>query len=256
MRVSFTMATSCIFHLAVAATASAEGPAHHHAHRLRPDAHAPIGVMAEHMHETGGFMFSYRYARMHMDGNRDGTERQSLDQILLPGGNFMASPTDMDMQMHMFGAMYGVTDWLTAMAMIPYVEIEMDHRNAMGVKFTTKSSGPGDLKLGGMLRLFESERHKIHLNAAMSFPTGELSHRDKVPVPMMGLLNRRLPYPMQIGSGTWDLLPGLTYNGMASWLSWGGQAMATIRTGKNKNHYRLGHRADTTAWVPRRYWTG
>lgn len=43
----------------------------------RPDGHAPIGVMGDHTHKTGEWMFSYRYMQMHMDGNRDGTDHFS-----------------------------------------------------------------------------------------------------------------------------------------------------------------------------------
>ena len=78
--------------------------------------------MGAHMHPKGGFMFSYRYSRMRMDGNRDGTDRVPVGDILRPNGSYMVSPTDMDMQMHMFGFMYAPTDWLALMAMIPKPE--------------------------------------------------------------------------------------------------------------------------------------
>ena len=38
----------------------------------QPDDHAPIGVMADHQHQKGEWMISYRYMGMAMDGNRDG----------------------------------------------------------------------------------------------------------------------------------------------------------------------------------------
>ena len=44
-----------------------------------------------------------------------------------------------------------------------------------------------------------------------------------------------LPFPMQIGSGTFDWRPGLTYIGHADRLSWGSQVLGTIRTGKNSS---------------------
>jgi hypothetical protein len=155
----------------------------------------------------------------------------------------------MDMQMHMFGAMFAPTDWLTLMAMIPWVELEMDHVMANGNRFTTKSDGVGDLALSGLIRLFEHESHKTHLDLGLSFPTGGIGHRDEVPVPMAGFATRRLPYPMQIGSGTWDLLPGATYNGSSGWMSWGAQVRGALRLGENRHGYRLGHRAETTAWA-------
>jgi hypothetical protein len=249
--------------LASAGTASAEAPpadaehAHHRsqmedthaAHAAHTTGFAPIGVMGEHMHPAGGFMVSYRYESMRMEGNRDGSNRVDEDEILLPSGRYMVSPRDMDMQMHMFGAMYAPTDWLTLTAMIPYIRLRMDHAMASGGRFTTRSDGPGDLILGGLWKLFESGGHHVHLNTGVRFPTGGISHEDQVPVPMLGFANRRLPYPMQIGSGTWDLLPGATYTGKTAWLAWGAQAMGTVRLGHNRHGYRLGNRADATAWV-------
>ena len=38
---------------------------------FRADDHAPIGVMADHYHEAGEVMFSYRFMSMSMKGNQD-----------------------------------------------------------------------------------------------------------------------------------------------------------------------------------------
>jgi hypothetical protein len=40
----------------------------------RPDSHAPIGVMGEHIHSEGEIMVSYRYMLMEMDGSLVGTD--------------------------------------------------------------------------------------------------------------------------------------------------------------------------------------
>jgi hypothetical protein len=78
----------------------------------RPDGHAPIGMMADHTHHAGGFMLTYKYMYMSMDGMRNGTHGVSSQQVL---DQFMVTPTDMDMQMHMFGIMYAPTDfWVTS----------------------------------------------------------------------------------------------------------------------------------------------
>ena len=58
----------------------------------------------------------------------------------------------------------------------------------------------------------------------------------------------RLPYAMQIGSGTVDALPGLTYTGLYGRLGWGAQYRATIHLGENGDGYRLGDVHDLTAW--------
>lgn len=65
-----------------------------------------------------------------------------------------------------------------------------------------------------------AQRHCLHFNAGLSLPTGSIDKQDATP---MGP-NSKLPYPVQLGSGTYDLLPGLTYNGQDRDLSWGAQS--------------------------------
>jgi hypothetical protein len=63
----------------------------------------------------------------------------------------------------------------------------------------------------------------------------------------------RLPYSMQLGSGTVDLMPGFTYTARGSDTSWGGQFMATLRLYDNKEDYRLGNIFEATAWVAQQW---
>jgi len=219
--------------------------------QTRADAHAPIGVMGEHMHGRGEFMLSYRFVHMRMDGNRDGRNRLSPGDVLARG--FSATPTDMDVDMHMFGTMYAPFDRLTLMLMLPYVEKSMDHVNAMGMRFQTDSDGIGDLQVTGLLRLWRNETHHFHFNAGFGFPTGSIDEKDFVPVPAMGFQKRRLPYPMQIGSGSYSLIPGLTYTGKTAHWSWGAQALGTIYLDTNDHHYRVGDRFGGTAWLQRNW---
>jgi hypothetical protein len=58
---------------------------------------------------------------------------------------------------------------------------------------------------------------------------------------------------MQLGSGSFDLLPGITYTGKSERWGWGAQLVGTIRTGNNNEGYRLGDRFDSTAWIQRRW---
>lgn len=215
----------------------------------RPDAHAPLGVMGDHVHRAGEWMLSYRWSRMRMDGNRSGTRHASIPSIIgTPGdpGRFVVAPTDMDMEMHVLGLMVAPHDRLTLMGMLPYVRKTMDHLRRDGARFTTRSEGIGDFRAAALIELFAREHHRVHLNAGLSFPTGSVDERDDLPPP---LFRQRLPYPMQNGSGTWDLLPGLTYFGHGEALSWGLQGIATLRTGRNGRGYRLGDRFDATAWL-------
>ena len=233
---------------------------------VRADANAPIGVMGDHLHPRGGWMLSYRFMHMEMQGNLDGADGIGATEIAttVPNRFFgmpMQPPTlrvvpkRMSMDMHMFSAMYAPADWVTLMAMGSYIEKEMDHVTFRGPKgtaqlgdFTTDSDGFGDLQLGGLFRLFENEIHHLHLNAGLSVPTGSIHQRGEVLTPMNVRTEVRLPYAMQIGSGTVDALPGLTYTGLYGRLGWGAQYLATIRLGDNRDDYRLGDVHDLTAW--------
>ncbi len=203
--------------------------------------HAPIGVMGEHLHHKGEVMLSYRYARMRMDGNREGTRSLSPAQVL--GMGYAVSPTDMDTDMHMFGLMAAPTDRMTLTAMVPYISKEMDHVTGMATRFETRSSGVGDLKLGSLWRLLENENHQLIFNAGLSFPTGSIQKKDQTP---MGF--QVLPYPMQLGTGTYDVLLGATYNGHTGAATWGSQIAGEVRPGSNDRGYTVGDRYHITGW--------
>lgn len=241
---------------------------------LHADHRAPIGVMGDHMHHADNWMFSYRFMRMDMQGNRIGEHGVSPGYIVanvpnrffgIPGQppNLRIVPTDMSMNMHMFGAMYVPSDWLTLMGMAMYVDKSMKHvtYNPMGSAtigtFTTQSSGWGDTRLSGLIRAYDDEVHHVHFNIGLSLPTGSTEKRDSVLTPMGMLMNVRLPYPMQLGSGTVDLLPGVTYSGRQERWTWGAQYLATLRTGKD-NGYSLGDVHDLSGWVGYRWrpWIG
>ncbi len=152
--------------------------------------------------------------------------------------------------MHMLGAMYGATDKLNLMAMLPYVRLSMDHVTRMGGTFTTTTDGIGDAKVTALYLLGRWGRQQLHLNAGIGLPTGSVDEKGDTPAGS----NQKLPYPMQLGSGTIDLLPGITYVGQSDDWSWGGQLGATIRLGDNSEGYTLGNRVAATFWSARK-WT-
>lgn len=215
-----------------------------HVHQ-RPDTHAPIGVMGDHVMDKGEIMLSYRYMKMEMDGNRTGT-----DSVSTPLPDFMVSPLsmDMDMDMHMLGVMYAPTEKLTISLMVPVLGISMDHRvNMNNVEFTTESDGIGDITFAGVYQLTKSDNSNLLFNLGLSVPTGSIDEQDVIPASMG--VPVQLPYPMQTGSGTYDITPGLTYTRFYSNWSWGAQGLYTFRTGENDNGYTLGDKLNISLWL-------
>ena len=218
----------------------------------RPMDHAPLGVMGDHMHDQGEFMVSYRYMHMGMDGNRSGTSRQGISDV---ANDFAIIPTKMNMDMHMLGAMYGLSDSVTIMVMMPYVRNQMSHYRRMQ-KDTFEAdfgSNLGDISVSSMVNLYEDAISHVHLNAGISLPFGSIAERDDTP---MGT-SVKLPYPMQTGSGTYDLLPGITYVMSLDSISIGAQGSAVVRLGDNAANYRLGNKLKLTSWFQKdinRWW--
>ena len=214
---------------------SAFSLAAHDYNSSRPDSHAPINVMGEHTHHAGKWMLSYRYSYMEMSGLMNG------DSSVAKASGFMKSPRDMEMHMQMMGAMYAPTDKWTMMLMFMHHEKSMDSVNNAGVVSNNESEGWGDIRITGMYKIHQTADSKAHLNIGLSLPTGSIDEK--------GSGTKRLGYPMQLGSGTWDLLPGITYLKQAEDWSWGVQGIATIRLDENKHDYALGDRFDANLWA-------
>ena len=193
----------------------------------------PLGI--HHTHDRGEFMLNISTGYMSMTGSGRKRSRALA--------NFMVVPTDMDVEMLMVGAMYAPTGRMTLMAMVPYARKSMDHVTRMGGRFTTESRGLGDVKLSSLITIWQSERAKIHLELGTSVPTGSIDAKDTTPAGRV-----RLPYLMQLGSGTWDLLSGITFQAYRDKLSWGARANAVFSTDRNDDGYSLGDRQNVSVW--------
>lgn len=220
---------------------------------IGPTSHAPIGVMGDHTHRAGEWMVSYRLMDMEMDGLRDGDDQISAAQVtgtMMAPGAYRVAPTRMTMSMQMLGVMYAPSDSLTLMAMTSYKTHEMDHITRMGMRFTTKAEGLGDTRLAGLFKVYQSadHSHHVHVSAGLSVPTGSIDERDDTPA----MADAKLPYGMQLGSGSYDLMPGVTYQGYAGHYNWGAQLAAVLPLERNDNKYRFGNRGAASVWVARK----
>jgi hypothetical protein len=234
---------------------------------LRADSHAPVGVTGADLMMKGRWMVSYSFMRMEMKDNLDGTSSISPEEIVTTVPNIFFGtpgqpptlrvvPTEMTTDMHMLGVMYAPTDEITVMGMLPYIDRSMKHTTFQGGAgttelgtFTTRSSGIGDVRLTGLFGIYDDGRHRVHINAGLSLPTGSIDEKDTVLAPNGMRPELRLPYPMQLGSGTYDLIPGVTYKGRNGDVGWGAQYLATLRTGENDEDYTLGDIHELTGWA-------
>jgi len=223
--------------------------------------------MGDHVHKTGEIMLSYRFMQMDMSGNRDGSNTLTAEQIATTAPNpffglpmmpptLRVVPLKMTTRMHMLGAMYAPNNSVTLMAMTRYLDKKMRHvtfQGGMGStrlgEFTTQTRGLGDTSLTALITLGHSEHVSWHATLGVSIPTGSVKRSGEVLTPMGATPKLRLPYPMQLGSGTYDALLGLTAAGSLDRWGWGGQWQSRLRLADNSESYRLGHTHSLSAWA-------
>lgn len=203
---------------------------------------APVGVPGAHVLKQGKWMLAYTYGHMGMDGNLNGSADVSNAQLLR---RYPVVPESMDVDMHMVCGMYGITDDFTAMVMVPYSFKSMTMVMRNGTRFTTYSDGIGDLQLAGLYSLYRSDMNQVVFYGGLSVPTGSLDARDDTPTAR----NSKLGYTMQLGSGTVDINPALTYMGKVGRVHWGAQVSGVVRIDENEYDYRLGDRYRITGWA-------
>ncbi|HTL59012.1 MAG TPA: hypothetical protein VL361_25280 [Candidatus Limnocylindrales bacterium] len=200
----------------------------------------PINVLASHTHLKNEFMVGYRYMFMEMGHNQEGTRDVSVQEVLQ---TYPVAHSRMESQMHMVDLMYAPSDWVTVMTMVPYKMNYMHHVLRTGPGPSDYTSGIGDVTFMSSFNVVgdpHGHGQRLVINAGFTAPTGSIDEAEG---------GRRFEYPMQLGSGTWDLLPGLTYLGHSAAWAWGAQALFTVRLGENENHYRLGHVYRLSAWT-------
>ena len=228
----------------------------------RADDLAPAGIMVDHVHEKGKFGIAYGYMNMAMQGSQSGTSAVSNNAVWT---NYTVAPDKMNMQMHMLMPMYGITNRLTAMAMINYNINTMSMDLQPGVNpadvppccraaaiananqpSKMKSSGLGDTKLYLLYNLLGSScNQRLVIGAGVSLPTGSIDAKGATNVGSNSLLG----YNMQLGSGTYNLLPSIVYTAQLNRFTLGVAFQSNIKLGVNSHNYILGNEYSFSPWA-------
>jgi hypothetical protein len=211
----------------------------------RPDGIAPPGVSGDHTLKTGHALFSYRYSVAGYQASQTGAHVDTLANVL---NQFPYAPRRMYKQQHLLLLEYGLTDDLTTMVQFPIQVNSIDYVTRDGSRLNDAYTQLGDISLWALYSLKRWNNQQIHANLGLSIPTNLIQTQNQFSVPG----SPHLSYPIRVGSGSYDLMPGLTYRGQTERWTWGMQSIATIRTGYNRFGYELGNQIDLNAWGWRR----
>jgi hypothetical protein len=210
------------------------------------DAHV-TSILGGHTLNKGEMMWGYRFSSTSMKGHLDGSSKLSDDEVLSVSYGFSNVPTRMTTNTHMLTPMYAPSEDITVIILLPFHEKTMDMKMSTGATFTTEATGIGDVVPMILYSWNKTDSEELFLNFGVSLPTGNTKQRDDSPLGV----DRKLPYAMQMGSSTTDLIPGVTYNKKMGKISYGGLTSVTLRFGKNSDEYRLGDEIRGSGWVVR-----
>ncbi len=249
----------------VALGSNSGGQGHRHAHRH--SGHTPAGVMFDHvLPEAGAMMAGYRYQWNSQSGELLNGVNAAGSPMVSAGGcggdTCYLAPASMTMHMHMLDLMYAPADWLTLMLMPQFMDMSMSMRALSTEIFSVshaldghynhhlqnghETGGIGDTGMYALFKIFDDGVHRLHVTTGFSAPTGDVDIQLRRNHQIDGGF---IHYGMQLGSGTWDFKPSLTYTGQNGRFSWGAQASGTVRMeDSNESGYALGDIFQTTAW--------
>ncbi|MDH5231652.1 MAG: transporter [Gammaproteobacteria bacterium] len=187
--------------------------------------------------EQKGIMFEYGYMRMNMQdmlSNTDILTASDITSMMVDPNKYMMAPTTMSMDMHMLMGMVDLTPKLGVMFMLPYRLSTMSMETAMGDSANMESSGLGDVAISTTYQVND----EITGHFEISVPTGSIDSQGE----MMGS-TMRLPYAMQLGSGTYDLKPKIEYITYLEDFTVGLNANYVFHLGDNEAGYHWGNKA-------------
>jgi len=207
-------------------------------------------VLSAHIHREGEMMVGYNWASNTMDQLLDNTTKLSPAQILGNQYGYSVSPVSMKTTMQSLHLMYASSNQLTWILMAKYLNKKMKHQTS-ATQFTTSNSGWADTLLKINYNYYQEMakdiEHQFGLTLGVSLPTGNITGTDAIGPNTAPI---QLPYAMQLGSGTFDPIFGLSYHGVTPSLYWGAQLIHTARiSGNNKQGYRLGDQSKLNAWL-------
>ena len=216
-----------------------------------------------HNAERSRWTLNYSYRRLSVGHYKSGRDDLSFDDVLFSPGetrtstNYPVVPTFINQNVHAISAAYALTDAASLSIAVPYISQGTDHISSVPgfSNFLLTSDGIGDIAVTAGYKKRINFFSAIRANVGMRFPTGSIDEMGDTPRNGPGTMER-LPYTMQLGSGTFDLTLSLKYSRIRGPFNFGVNLNSTMRTGMNDNGYRLGDNYGVTLWANhmRHYW--
>ena len=199
---------------------------------------------------AGAFQLGVRYVYADMSGQAFGTDSLTINQVL---SLFDVAPSAMVTQGFAVDLLWGLNDKITMTATGRFAQKTMDHLASLDGQsyaylfYQTQAAGLQDVKVNALYAMLNRGDLRFHLHGGVSIPLGSIDTDDVTPFSDPN--PTQLPYSQQLGSGTFDLTPGFTFNIQNKKASLGLQSKATIHLGENDRGWTLGNLYQGDMWA-------
>lgn len=212
----------------------------------RPDGVAPAGIWGDRTLPRGTVEVGYRFAHATARGLKFGILDVTEPSVLELGFTFV--PLERTLEAHVGTVGVGVTDWLTLAATGAWVTKNRTTAND-SILFFNETSGISDIQADALWEVYRVGAYRAHLHTGVIIPTGAVDARGN----FGPAANAQLPYDMQIGAGSWTLVPGVTAQVMNDAGSVGVQLRGFFALNDNSRGWRPGTRVDGRLWAGYRF---
>lgn len=212
------------------------------------------------------WQFDYRFIDVHFEGYREGSRSVGLEEVLFrpgeprTGHNFPVVPTRMVQRVHVLDVSHELSPLWRVSARLPFVQQRTHHVSVVPGydAFSIETGGLSDVSLLLSRQAQSLPTRNVSFTLGLTLPTGSINQVGDTP---RGDGLEVVPYTMQLGSGTVDVLSGVSYSGRRAeqtrlgLLTWAFSSHGRVRLGANDRQYRLGHQLVTDGQVGARPWS-
>ncbi len=223
---------------------------------------APFGVFGADMPAAGRFILSVAPDFVRRSGTRIGTRGVSSEYIVAttpwfvyPKLNLRLVPQNTFFATETVGLAYGVTNDLALFVTAGMIEKNIDMLTFKGAAGLTRlgmsytgTQSPTDTTVAAVYRIYQDDIHRVQINLGLTFPTGGNQNSFTLLQPDGTYATSRAFYAMQLGTGTYDAMPGVIYAGHLDKWSWGLGYRARLPLAANPQGYRWGDLHQFTGW--------
>jgi hypothetical protein len=147
-------------------------------------------------------------------------------------GNTLGKTLSAQTQSHLLGVRYTLTEKWATRVVGAAVDNQYTILKKDGSQEDVYVQGMGDMKVQAVYQIYEDPYHRFEASAGTTIPTGATD--------LIGPNGKPLSSRMQLGSGTFDFVPEVSYTFTSHGWELGDRINAVIHNGKNSSGYTNG----------------